>query len=81
MQHFGLKFLLLWALLANGSVLYAGPQDHNHPNRRFEFALIGDLPYNAAQEQQFIQLMNELNQAKLSFVIFDGDFKKRQYGM
>lgn len=42
---------------------------------RFEFALIGDLPYNAEQEVQFARLMEEMNEARLAFVVHDGDLK------
>lgn len=76
MRRLGLLTSLFIALLFSGTTLDAGPRDHDHAGqRRFEFALIGDLPYNAEQEQQFVQLMNELDRSKLSFVIFDGDFK------
>lgn len=42
---------------------------------RFEFALIGDLLYDAEQEAKFPALIDDINQAKLAFVVHDGDFK------
>ena len=39
-----------------------------------EFALLGDMPYNADQREEFIRLMDELNAADLAFVIHAGDF-------
>ena len=42
---------------------------------RFEFALIGDLPYTPQQEQQFQPLIAEINQSEAAFVIHDGDIK------
>jgi hypothetical protein len=43
-----------------------------HP---FEFALIGDHPYDAAQEAKVPFLMADLDAAKIAFVIHVGDFK------
>src|SRR5438034_11601138 len=43
---------------------------------RFDFALIGDTPYNAEQEtNQFPNLLEDLNRARLAFVVHDGDIK------
>ena len=42
---------------------------------RFEIALIGDAPYDGRQEQQFPNLMKEINAADLAFVVHDGDFQ------
>ena len=38
-----------------------------------EFALIGDTPYQAAQEKEFNNLMQTLNSEELAFVVHDGD--------
>ncbi len=43
--------------------------------RKFEFALIGDLQYDAEEEIKFVNLIDDINQAKLAFVVHDGDFK------
>lgn len=42
---------------------------------RFEFALIGDLPYDTQQEAQFSNLVEDINRSTVSFVVHDGDFK------
>ena len=41
---------------------------------RFEFALIGDAPYDAAQEKEFTNVMRQLDATELAFVVHDGDF-------
>lgn len=45
------------------------------PSVRFEFALIGDMPYDGRQEKQFPSVMKEINAADLAFVVHDGDFQ------
>lgn len=43
---------------------------------RFHFALIGDQQYNAFQETQFSNLINDINaENEILFVVHDGDFK------
>ncbi len=42
---------------------------------RFEFALIGDLPYNAIEARLFRGLLAELDGIDLAFVVHDGDLK------
>jgi hypothetical protein len=44
------------------------------PAVTFEFALIGDMPYDARQEKEFVNLMTNVNAAELAFVVHDGDF-------
>lgn len=41
---------------------------------RFEFALIGDMPYDGKQKEEFAELMKEINAADMAFVVHDGDF-------
>lgn len=43
--------------------------------RRFEIALIGDLPYDTRQEAKFQELIQDINKSSVRFVIHDGDFK------
>jgi len=38
------------------------------------FALIGDMPYNAKQEEEVHNLIEVLNKENLAFVVHDGDF-------
>lgn len=51
----------------------ADGKDENRSGR-FEFALIGDMPYDGRQEKEFVPLMNEINSADLAFVVHAGDF-------
>ena len=39
-----------------------------------EFAFIGDMPYNAKQKKQFMNLMQEIDAANLGFVVHAGDY-------
>ncbi len=39
-----------------------------------QFALIGDMPYDARQEKEFANVMEEINAADVAFVVHDGDF-------
>jgi hypothetical protein len=41
---------------------------------RFEFALIGDMPYDARHEKEFANVMQDINAAELAFVVHNGDF-------
>lgn len=41
---------------------------------RFEFALIGDMPYDGRTEKEFANVMKEMNAADLAFVVHNGDF-------
>lgn len=46
------------------------------PDLRYDFALIGDLPYDEYQSTNaFPNLIEELNRARLAFVVHDGDIK------
>ena len=46
------------------------------PDLRFDFALIGDVPYHELQAtNQFPNMIEEMNQARLAFVVHDGDIK------
>ena len=42
--------------------------------KKLEFALIGDMPYDAKQRKQFLNLMNDINALDLAFVVHAGDF-------
>jgi hypothetical protein len=41
---------------------------------RFEFALIGDVPYDARTEKEFAEVMKDIDAAELAFVVHNGDF-------
>jgi len=71
----GLTFALTVAylmLLFSSSAISQGGREV--PGARFEFALIGDMPYDARQEKEFANLMTELDATELAFVVHDGDF-------
>lgn len=40
----------------------------------FAFALIGDMPYDARQREEFLRMMAEINSTDLAFVVHVGDF-------
>ena len=70
MKHFFVP--LLAAVLLNAGCTTVPPA----AEQPFDFALIGDVPYNAEQTTNlFPNLMRELNAAKLEFVVHDGDIK------
>ncbi|MEY2408227.1 MAG: hypothetical protein QOF48_897 [Verrucomicrobiota bacterium] len=68
---------ILGCLAIGASLLpAAAASPPTYPDARFDFALIGDTPYNEAQEtNQFPNLIEELNRARLAFIIHDGDIK------
>jgi hypothetical protein len=71
----GLTFALTVAyvmLLFSSSATSQGGRDA--PGARFEFALIGDMPYDARQEKELANVMREIDVAELAFVVHDGDF-------
>ena len=46
------------------------------PDLRYDFALIGDVPYDEHQSTNaFPNMIEELNRARLAFVVHDGDIK------
>jgi len=67
--------VLLVLLIFGGSAVSRGFSQQGALEKSFEFGLIGDLPYTSKQESQFLNLRNSINQAKLAFVIHDGDLK------
>jgi hypothetical protein len=63
------SYLIL--LFSSGAISQGGREA---PGTRFEFALIGDMPYDGRQEKEFANLMREIDAADLAFVVHDGDF-------
>jgi hypothetical protein len=45
------------------------------PLLRFEFAIIGDVPYNAEEETKLVDVIAAINRSEVVFVVHDGDFK------
>jgi len=70
--------LALVGLAVPGYAAAAGRNSHPGASAdlRFDFALIGDVPYNDEQTTKgFPNMIEELNQARLAFVVHDGDIK------
>src|ERR1051325_6681753 len=47
---------------------------------RFQFGLIGDMPYTGVQQQEYERVLAALNKAELSFVVHVGDFQNDPRG-
>lgn len=62
--------IILWLALA----LIAGLAQAQTP-ARFSFAIVGDAPYNDFEETVFAQMLEEINQEELAFVVHVGDIK------
>ena len=46
------------------------------PDLRYDFALIGDVPYDEPQSTNYFpNMIDDLNRARLAFVVHDGDIK------
>ena len=65
--------LVLVAIFAS-TAAFAEPKEKSG-SRVFEIGLIGDIPYNALQEEQTARLFQELDGEKLAFITHDGDIK------
>jgi hypothetical protein len=53
----------------------ASSNEADLPTARFDFALIGDVPYTAQEEAKFADLMSAIDHTNVVFVVHDGDFK------
>jgi hypothetical protein len=69
--------LLLTGLLLGLQVgdLFAAANEAALPTARFEFAIIGDVPYNAQEEAKFPALIAAIDRTNVVFVVHTGDFK------
>jgi hypothetical protein len=71
-----LALLLSMVLLGlHAGELAPASNDPAQPTSGFEFAIIGDLPYNAQEEAKFPELVAAINRANVAFVVHNGDFK------
>jgi hypothetical protein len=52
----------------------AAPAQRAAQDGRFEFALMGDMPYDARTESEFANVMRDVDRAELAFVVHNGDF-------
>ncbi len=50
-------------------------QAHDESNEKFTFAIWGDMPYSDVDAAKLPRLINDINKARVSFSIFDGDLK------
>lgn len=64
----------IFTLLSDESFGDSGKEGSKTP-AKFEFALIGDLLYNAEEVAKFPSLIEDINQEKLAFIVHDGDIK------
>jgi hypothetical protein len=64
--------IALVMLFLSGSA--TGQTDRDMQAARFEFALLGDVPYDARHEREFANVMKEIDAAELAFVVHNGDF-------
>ena len=60
------------ALLPSGCATHQGGSETNSGS--FDFALIGDMPYDGRQEKEFANLMRIIDTADVAFVVHNGDF-------
>jgi hypothetical protein len=42
---------------------------------RFSFGIVGDVPYNTWEERRFAEMLDEINQENLAFLVHVGDIK------
>src|SRR3954465_11176110 len=60
------------ALLIGGCATGHGTGDMRSAS--FDFALIGDMPYDGRQEKEFDNMMKDIDAADVAFVVRHGDF-------
>ncbi len=71
-----IRLLLTYLALAAAGCSAVASSKPAYPDVRLDFALIGDTPYNELQEtNQFPNLLDDLNRARVAFVVHNGDFK------
>jgi hypothetical protein len=75
-RHCGSRFAAA-LIVASCMLTLAAPARAQDPSlgMRFQFALIGDAPYDGKQEREFTHLMKAINAAELEFVVHNGDFQ------
>jgi len=66
--------LALFLALLSMAALSAPAAADQGASDRFAFAIIGDMPYDAAQRVEFVRLMHDVDAADLAFVVHTGDF-------
>lgn len=72
----GLLFLACLLLAASALGADVPTSDREPAEGRYDIGLIGDVPYDALQiSNYFPNLIEDLNRARLAFVVHDGDIK------
>jgi hypothetical protein len=69
-----LSALLVSCFLVYASGCTTAQKDDQAQSGTMEFAIIGDMPYVARQEKEFVNVMKEIDAADLAFVVHTGDF-------
>jgi hypothetical protein len=69
-----LSLAIALAVVAGGYACVASAQKATTPNR-FDIALIGDAPYSSQEENQYPNLIADINRSNVAFVIHDGDIQ------
>ena len=67
-----LAALIVLVLLVGSCATGQGAGDTRSAS--FDFALIGDMPYDGRQEKEFDNMMKDIDAADVAFVVHDGDF-------
>jgi hypothetical protein len=62
----------IYVALAGGSAAEASPQSDS---ATYTIGLFGDMPYNAMGKADYPFLLQDINDAKVAFSVFDGDLK------
>lgn len=62
------------AFLTNAMVLFIST-NASAETGKFEFGVVGDTPYTRPQESEFPEVIKEMNNANLEFVVHVGDFE------
>jgi hypothetical protein len=74
-RYIGLAAILLLVMLTSGAVGSPSRQRTGNESPKFDFALIGDLPYRPGQGEKFDTMIDELNSEKVALTIHVGDIK------
>ena len=72
MRKIELRLTLLFVLFVASCAVTQG--EGPAQSGKFEFALIGDMPYDARTEREFANVLRDINRADLAFVVHNGDF-------
>src|SRR3954469_18878416 len=72
MKALAVLVVLAVALLTGSCATGHGTGDMRSAS--FDFALIGDMPYDGRQEKEFDNMMKDIDAADVAFVVHDGDF-------